>query len=200
MERPLCNRPAPGAHVWEQLQKLTTCRELLQRCCDEHAIRHASHVEIDERQFTAAFFAWLDLIARHEDYRARNCADYFHFVFGGLLSELLRSGALRSPDMALPAAQASPDDIAEWWSTGYVLTCFCIGTLQQIARQECGVLLEPGEAMARPKVWHSFRENVAGEPGLAIAYFDTFMGLEPNWRMPGAVSGRPAAMGRSRQA
>lgn len=202
MERPLCSTPAPSLHAWEHFQKLTACRELLQRCCDDHALRYASRVEIDERQFTVAFFAWLDLIARNAEYRARNCVDYFHFVFGGLLTELLRSGALRTQGVPVLAGQshASPDDIADWWPTGYVLTCFCIGTLQQIARQECGVQVEPGDAMTRPKVWHSFRENVAGEPGLAMAYFDSFMGIEPNWRMPGAISNRPAAGGRPRKA
>jgi hypothetical protein len=200
MERPLSNAPSQGVHAWEQLQKLTAIRELLQRCCDEHGLRHASRVEIDERQFTIAFFAWLDLIARNAEYRTRDCVDYFHFVFGGLLTELLRSGALRTQGVAALASQASSDDIADWWPAGYVSTCFCIGTLQQIARQECGVQVEPGATMKQPKVWHSFRENVAGEPGLAMAYFDSFMGLEPNWRLPGAVSSRPGASGRSKPA
>jgi hypothetical protein len=199
MKRPLGSMPAQGVHAWEQLQKLTACRELLQRCCDEHALRHASRVEIDERQFTVAFFTWLDLIARNVDYRSRNCVDYFHFVFGALLTELLRGGALRAQGIPVLASQAPSDDIADWWPTGYVSTCFCIGTLQQIVRQECGVQVEPGEAMTRAKLWHSFRENVAGEPAIAMAYFDSFMGLEPNWRMPGALGSRPAAAARPKQ-
>ncbi|APR36760.1 hypothetical protein [Paraburkholderia sp. SOS3] len=190
--------------TWEHVQKLTLCRQLLQQCCDEYGARHGIRIEIDSRQFTAAFFAWIDALAHNADYRQRNPRDFFQFAYGVLLRDLLHEKAVRvvenplghvvdqaSGDMR--SAPASSDDIAHWWPPGYMLTYFCIGMLKRTLREECGLPIEPSDALAQPAVWQSFRENLVEEPALAIAYFDKFMGIEPNWREPGFVANRPAA-------
>ncbi|CAB3762637.1 hypothetical protein [Paraburkholderia humisilvae] len=198
--------------AWEHVQKLTLCRQLLQQCCDEYGARHGIRLEIDSRQFTAAFFAWIDAVAHNDDYRQRNPRDFFQFAYGVLLRDLLHEKAVRIVQNPVEdplenppgnpvthaaghrAAQPpSPDDLAHWWPAGYMLTYFCIGMLKRTVREECGLSLEPADALSQPAVWQSFRENIVEEPGLAIAYFDKFMGIEPNWREPGFVANRPGS-------
>jgi hypothetical protein len=178
-------------HVWEHVQKLTLCRQLLQQCCDEYGARHGIRIEIDSRHFTRAFFVWLDAISHNDDYRRRNPRDFYQFACGALLRELLHEKAVHSATHA-PLQAQTPVDVASWWPAGYMLTYFCIGLLKRTLREECGLDVEPADALSQPEVWQSFRENLVEEPSLAIAYFDKFMGLEPNWREPGFVANRPA--------
>jgi hypothetical protein len=192
MSQPICSIGAQEIATWKRVQKLTLCRQLLQRCCDEYGQRHMLQMEIDDRNFTTAFFAWLDVVTRHADYRHQNPLDYFHFAFGVLLRDLLREKAIHVKGDASAQLRPSPDNIADWWPAGYVLTYFCVGTLRQAAREECATEVHPADALSQPAVWQSFRENIVEEPGLAIGFFDKFMGIEPNWREPGQIMNRPA--------
>src|ERR1700754_925432 len=143
--------------AWEHVQKLTLCRQLLQQCCDEYGARHGIRIEIDSRQFTAAFFAWIDALAHKDGYRQRNPRDFFQFAYGVLLRDLLHEKAVRvvenpllhsleeppdsAPDRAADRSTEVPpsaDDIAHWWPAGYMLTYFCIGMLKRTLREECG--------------------------------------------------------------
>lgn len=193
MSQPICSVDAQEMGTWKRVQKLTPCRQLLQRCCAEYDQQHGLQIEIDDRNFTTAFFAWLDVVERNTEYRQHNELDYFQFVFGLLLRDLLRDKAILVKKDASVLMRPSSGNIADWWPTGYVLTYFCIGALKQTVREECAVELEPSDALSHPAVWQSFRENIVEEPGLAIAFFDKFMGLEPNWREPNQINNRPAA-------
>jgi hypothetical protein len=179
-------------HVWEHMQKLTLCRQLLQQCCDEYGARHGTRIEIDSRHFTRAFFAWVDVALHNDDYRRRNPRDFYQFAYGALLRELLHEKAVHGGEHT-PLQQATPADVASWWPVGYMLTYFCVGLLKRTLREECGLDIEAADVLAQPEVWQSFRENIVEEPSLAIAYFDKFMGVEPNWREPGFVANRPAS-------
>jgi hypothetical protein len=193
MIQPICNIDTREPGTWKRVQKLILCRALLQRCCDEYGERHALTIEIDDRHLTSAFFAWLDVITRNAEYRLQNEPDYFQFAFGLLLRDLLQEKALRVKKDASTQLRPSPGNIADWWPTGYVLTYFCVGALRQTLREECAIELQDAAALSEPTVWQSFRENIVEEPGLAIAFFDKFMGLEPNWREPDRIANRPAA-------
>lgn len=192
MSQPICSIGAQEIATWKRVQKLTLCRQLLQRCCEEYGERHSLQMEIDDRNFTTAFFAWLEVVTHHANYRQQNARDYFHFAFGVLLRDLLREKAIHVKGDASTQLRPSPGNIADWWPTGYVLTYFCVGTLRQAVREECATEVQPSDALSQPTVWQSFRENIVEEPGLAIAFFDKFMGIEPNWREPSQIMNRPA--------
>jgi hypothetical protein len=198
MTQPICSIETRELGTWKSMQKLLLCRQLLQRCCDEYGERHALKIEIDDRHFTTAFFAWVDVITRNAEYRRENELDYFQFVFGVLLRDLLREKAIQVKKDASTQLRPSPGNIADWWPTGYVLTYFCLGALKHTVREECRVELQDAVALSEPTVWQSFRENIVEEPGLAIAFFDKFMGLEPNWREPSRIANRPAARSRAK--
>ncbi len=115
-----------------------------------------------------------------------------------LLRDLLHEKAVHVTDHTnslhvQPVPTPSPADIASWWPVGYMLTYFCIGMLKRTVREECALEVEAADALSQAAVWQSFRENIVEEPALAIAFFDKFMGLEPNWREPGFVANRPAS-------
>jgi hypothetical protein len=193
MGQPLSSIHTRESGTWDRVQKLVLCRQLLQRCCDEYRERHGVRIEIDERRFTSAFFAWLDVISRNAGYRRQNAPDYFQFAFGVLLRDLLRDKTVHVSTEPAQHLQLVADEIAGWWPAGHLLTWFCIGTLKHVMREECALVVQPADALSHREVWQSFRENIVEEPSLAIAYFDRFMGVEPNWREPGQVLNRPGA-------
>jgi hypothetical protein len=193
MGQPLSSIHTRESGTWDRVQKLVLCRQLLQRCCDEYRERHGVRIEIDERRFTSAFFAWLDVISRNAGYRRQNAPDYFQFAFGVLLRDLLRDKTVHVSTEPAQHLQPVADEIAGWWPAGHLLTWFCIGTLKHVMREECALVVQPADALSHREVWQSFRENIVEEPSLAIAYFDRFMGVEPNWREPGQVLNRPGA-------
>jgi hypothetical protein len=53
---------------------------------------------------------------------------------------------------------------------------------------------EPPPELTDLRVWESFRENFRDDPGLALAFFDLFMGITPNWNFPESFLMRPAAV------
>jgi hypothetical protein len=193
MNRTVCSIDTRQASVWKRAQILVSCRDLLQQCCGEYAASHDVRIEVDDRQFSTAFFAWLDEVTGCAPYRARHPLDYFQYTYGVLLRELLVRKAVRALPDSVQGEEAAPDDIPRWWPAGYMLTGFCVGMFRQTAQQECMVEVATAAAYARPKIWQSFREHVTEEASLAIAYFDKFMGTEPNWSEPRAIENRPAA-------
>jgi hypothetical protein len=65
--------------------------------------------------------------------------------------------------------------------------------VRKVIAQECGQIVTVSEKFGDIKIWQSFRENLLEEPSIAIAYFDDFMGIEPNWRNPSFFRERAAA-------
>lgn len=183
-------------NVWQAATKLTSCRQLLAQYCGDYAQSCGAVFEIDDRKFTQAFFAWAQILEESEPHLRQDAADYFQFAVGALLAELLRADAIRVTTAAAAADATDRDPrevVARWWPTGFALTRICIELLRKICAQECSKMVAPSERIADIKVWQSFRENLLEEPSIAIAYFDDFMGVTPNWRNPGYAGHRAAA-------
>ena len=91
-----------------------------------------------------------------------------------------------------------PDPMAriiEFWPEGYLYTHYCLTLVRAILEQDFDVHPAPNPQLEDLRTWQSFRENFRQDPALAVAFFDVFMGVEPNWIFPESFLSRPAVRG-----
>jgi hypothetical protein len=182
-----------GQNVWQASTRLSTFKELLTEYCRSASACYGFSLEVDDRALTSAFFSWTQILDNNATYLHRNAPDYFQFLVGSLLAQLLKAhaiGALPSVDHGVKDEKI--DAIAKWWPSGFTLTHFCIELVRKIVVQECGQIVSSSDKIGNVKIWQSFRENLVEEPSIAIAYFDDFMSVEPNWQNPSFVGERAA--------
>lgn len=187
-----------GRNLWQAATRLSSFNELLREHCRAVTSEFGIPVEIRDRALTAAFFAWARIVENHAADPHRKIPDYFQFLIGSLLAQLLAAHAIDAVPR-IEGHRSGEDDnaIAEWWPTGFASTTFCVGLVRKVIAQECGQIVATSEKFGDIKIWQSFRENLLEEPSIAIAYFDDFMGLEPNWRNPSFFRERTANLYRA---
>ncbi|QGZ65116.1 hypothetical protein [Paraburkholderia acidisoli] len=193
-------------NAWQGATRLSSFKEALADWCRAISANQGVSLETSDRAVTHAFFAWTQVLENAESHLHRNAPDYYQFLCGALLAELLRHHAVHAlpsvhsdaaPHPAHPVHPDQPgkpgDAIAQWWPEGYALTHFCVDLVRKVTAQECAQIVAASGKLGNIKVWQSFRENLLEEPSIAIAYFDDFMGVAPNWRNPCFVGERAAA-------
>jgi hypothetical protein len=152
-------------------------------------------IAIDERRLAEAFLNWIEAFNRQKPFATLDRRDFSRFAAGLLLREFIKA----RPVAARASTSGPADDrgaIIDFWPEGFLYTHYCLNVLGAVMRQEFGETLALAEAAHDLRSWWSYRENVAENPSLAIAFLDQFVGGEPNWRMPDAPEGR-AAMRRA---
>lgn len=135
----------------------------------------------DQAALTAAFVAWL------QDFQAQKPADiaekasYVGFAAGLMLRTLLRHAPVTVVSKPPDADDTHP---ACFWPEGYLYVAFCLNVRGLVLEHDFHDHQRPGDELGDRRVWWSFRENVARDPSLAIAFLDLFAGDDPDWTMP----------------
>lgn len=187
-----------GRNLWQAATRFSSFNELLGEHCRAVTSEFNVPVEIKDRALTGAFFTWARIVENHAADPNRKTPDYFQFLIGSLLAQLLAAHAIDAvPRTEGHRSAGDGNSIAKWWPTGFASTTFCVGLVRKVIAQECGQIVTTSEKFGDIKIWQSFRENLLEEPSIAIAYFDDFMGLEPNWRNPSFFRERPANVCRA---
>jgi hypothetical protein len=191
-------REGQGRNIWQATTKLSSFGELLAEHCRAMTSETGISFDIKERALTTAFFDWVQVVGSQAAEPRRNTPDYFQFLIGSLLARLLAAHAVEAvPGIEEATARKSENAIAKWWPAGFALTTFCVGLVRKIVAQECDQIVTTSEKFGDIKMWQSFRENLVEEPSIAIAYFDVFMGLSPNWHNPSFFRERAAGRRQS---
>jgi len=157
--------------------------------------RHGIAFLVNDRALVEAFFNWA---ARFEQERAastRNRRDFAIFAGGLMLGELLLTGAVKG-GIGAPIVPMIPPDpaapIIAFWPEGFLCTHYCLTLVRAILEQDFDVRPAPNPQLEDLRTWQSFRENFRSDPTLAVAFFDVFMGVEPNWVFPQSFLSRPS--------
>jgi hypothetical protein len=206
MELDLTSELTAVPDLRHQIRHLRWFKSSFRRDAELIAKHHGVVLEIDDRRLTEAFLNWIDAFNRQKTYAALDRRDFTLFAAGLLLREFIKarpvkararqSAATEAPAREGAAAQDDRGSIVSFWPEGFLYTSYCLSVLSAVVQQEFGETLSLAEGADDLRVWWSFRENVREDPSLAIAFFDQFVGGEPNWWVPDSLESR-AAMRRA---
>lgn len=99
---------------------------------------------------------------------------------------MLRSMICHAP-IVRPAPSGKNDFSApaDFWPEGHTYVSYCLSIRDAILQEEFGQSArQPSKRTPERddiRTWHSFRENMAQDPSLAIPFLDLFAGETPNW-------------------
>lgn len=157
--------------------------------------RYGVKYSVDDRDLRFAFFAWASRFEVHRREADRNRRDFAVYAGGLMLFELLSSRPARYSVLDESKASIQEDSmtrIARFWPDGFLYTNYCLSIVNMVLEQDFHSHSEPPPELTDLRVWESFRENLSADPRLAVAFFDVFMGVEPNWEFPESFRMRPA--------
>jgi hypothetical protein len=198
MELELTNELTGVPDLRHQVRHLRWFKSSFRRDAELVARHHGVALKIDDRRLTEAFLNWIEAFNRQKSYAALDRRDFTLFAAGLLLREFLRCRPVTAGETqpAGTATSAESGSIMRFWPEGFLYTNYCLSVLSAVVQQEFGERLSLAKCAGDLRLWWSYRENVREDPSMAIAFFDKFVGEEPNWRVPDSAESR-AAMRRA---
>jgi len=151
--------------------------EQVSRTEDETGNRY----DVDRATLAEVFAEWLSAFQAQKPERVEDKSAYVGFAAGLMLRTLVR----RKPaQVSSTPSKADPNNPAFVWPEGYLYVAFCLNVRGLVMAQDFQGEQHLSDALGDSRTWWSFKENVAEDPGLAIAFLDLFAGEDPNWEMP----------------
>ena len=134
----------------------------------------------DDAKTTAVFIDWLRAFEAQKPANPQDRRAYVGFAAGLMLRALIRQDPLSV--VARPAL-ADPENPAYFWPEGSVYVAFCLNVRAAVLAQDFHEDQRLAPEMTDLRSWWSFRENVAEDSSLSIAFLDLFAGEDPDWTM-----------------
>jgi hypothetical protein len=184
-----------GADLRHKVRRLDWFRRSLADTALQIGRRHGLKYSIDDRGLLFAFFAWASRFEAQRAESSRDRRDFAIYAGGLMLFELLKARPARYAvleDSRALDKQDSMTKIARSWPDGFMYTYYCLSIVNMILEQDFSARPEPPSELMDARVWDSFRENLNDDSGVAVAFFDVFMGVKPNWSFPESFLMRPA--------
>ena len=136
---------------------------------------------VDRGTLAQVFAAWIKAFDAQKPPRAEDKMAYVGFAAGLMLRTLID---LRPVTLLEKPPGADETNPAFFWPEGYLYVAFCLNVRGLVLEHDFHAEQTPSGALHELRTWWSFRENVADDPSLAIAFLDLFAGDEPEWSMP----------------
>jgi len=127
------------------------------------------------------FAEWIKAFEAQKPTRQEDKAAYVGFAAGLMLRALLRRKPITATKKPAHADDTNP---AYFWPEGYLYVAFCLNVRGLVLENDFSSAQDISPKLNETRTWWSFRENVAEDPSLAIAFLDLFAGDEPEWSMP----------------
>ena len=182
-----------------KVRRLNWFRQSLAEAALRVGQRYGIQYTVDDRELLFAFFAWASQFEIHRKDAERNRRDFAIYSGGSMLFELLTAKPARFTLLDENSASIQEDamtEIARFWPDGFLYNTYCLSIVNMILDQDFDRHSKPPRELTELRVWRSFRENFSSDPGLAVAFFDVFMGVKPNWNFPDSFLKRPAVAER----
>jgi len=181
-----------------RVRKLNWFVHSFRREAEQMAAAHGVVFAANDRSLSKAFLTWAKVFEMERPGAAQNRPDFVVFSGGLMLRELLRAAPVRCEGRAAasPAGPADPmTAIWTFWPEGALYATYCLKLVRAILKNDFAIEIGPHPRFENLGTWESFRENVGEDVGVAVAFFDHFLGLEPAWSWPEGFLSRPAAKG-----
>ena len=136
---------------------------------------------VDRGAIADVFAEWLKAFEAQKPEREEDKQAYVGFAAGLMLRTLIRKKPVSLVEKPEGADESNP---AYFWPEGYLYVAFCLNVRGLVLETDFHSEQHPSAALKETRTWWSFRENVAEDPSLAIAFLDLFAGDQPEWTMP----------------
>ena len=180
--------PAPALHALEDtdrpvrkaIQRLRwfvrSFREQVARTSAATGVQFA----IDDAKTTAVFMEWVRAFDAQKPASPQDRRAYVGFAAGLMLRALIQQNPLSVVSKPVVSDAGNP---AYFWPEGYVYVAFCLNVRAAVLAQDFHEDQRLAPELTELRSWWSFRENVAEDPSLSIAFLDLFAGEDPDWTM-----------------
>jgi hypothetical protein len=149
---------------------------------------------VNDRNFSEAFLKWAEVFEVYRTEAPLNRAEFAVFSGGLMLRELLRATPVKTKAKGKIAECIPADPMAEicdFWPEGFLYATCCLRLVRTILSMDFNTNVALSPCFENLRIWESFRENVLQDVGLAVPFFDLFLGREPNWTGPEYFRSRP---------
>ena len=136
---------------------------------------------VNHEALAKVFTKWLRAFEQQKPHAPNDKLAYVGFASGLMLRELIAHNPVTLRTCPAGADQSNP---AYFWPEGYLYVVFCLNVRGLVLDHDFHHGQQVSPLMDETRTWWSFRENVAEDPQLAIAFLDLFAGEEPEWTMP----------------
>lgn len=147
---------------------------------------------IEDQKLAAAFLDWLRAFDAQKAGAAVDRRAFVGFSAGLMLRMLLKHKPLTVQARPEGADLSNP---AYFWPEGYVFVAYCLNIRSAVLEQDFHEDRRIAPALGEIRAWWTFRENVAQDPGLGIAFLDLFAGDVPDWETPEVFHARNLTLG-----
>lgn len=178
---PLPDVPADAQPVRKSAQRLRWFVDVFERQVERTSTETGNRFSVDRGALAQVFAEWLKEFEAQKPSREEDKLSYVGFAAGLMLRTLLRKKPVTLLDKPGDADESNP---AYFWPEGYLYVAFCLNVRGLVLEHDFHAGQTPSGSLHELRTWWSFRENVAEDPSLAIAFLDLFAGDEPEWSMP----------------
>lgn len=177
---------APGPTVAEQplrkaAQRMRWFVQAFEQQVNQTSAETGIAYDIDFALLADVFADWLKAFSAQKPQDDSDKPAYVGFAAGLMLRTLIKKNPVIITSLPEGADTSNP---AYFWPEGYLYVAFCLNVRGLVLTTDYDGQQHISAALKDSRTWWSFKENVAEDPGLAIAFLDLFAGDEPEWSMP----------------
>jgi hypothetical protein len=177
-----------------RVRRLSRFQETFFDVAEEVRKRFGYSFLVNERRLAGAFLNWADAFSRERGHSTIDRRDFVVYSGGLMLKQLMEAAPAQLQPGQAPGDPISLDPLAAivaFWPEGFLCTYYCLTVVSSILETDFDEDVSIAPSFEELRVWQSFRENVQGDPALAVSFFDMFLGREPNWAFPDSLLSRP---------
>jgi hypothetical protein len=175
-------------------RRLTWFQHYVKKEAEEFGQKYNYVFAINDRRLAEAFLNWANVFEHDRADAALDRADFAIFAAGLMLRELLRASPAKTKEVG-KVTECIPADpmaaICDFWPEGLFYTTCCLTLVRAILKTDFNTNVALSPHIKELRFWESFRENIDEDVGLAVPFFDVFLGREPNWSGPEYFRSRP---------
>jgi len=136
---------------------------------------------LDRGALAEVFTEWLRAFEAQKPASSADNEAYVGFAAGLMLRTLIKKKPVTLVQVPEGRDESNP---AYFWPEGYLYVAFCLNVRGLVLEKDFEARQQVSAALGETRTWWSFRDNVAEDPSLAIAFLDLFAGDQPEWSMP----------------
>lgn len=149
---------------------------------EQTSLETGTRYAVDRQILAEVFIEWKKAFDAHKPAHDANRLAYVGFAAGLMLRALVTRKPVKVLARSKEADQAKP---AYFWPEGYLYVVFCLNVRGLVIEQDFNGEQHLHDDLIDLRTWWSFKENVAEDASLAIAFLDLFAGGRPDWTFPG---------------